>query len=220
MVQGRGRTMDGGKVMAKKNVPAIISATGFIATFYTSLWNAVQELGGTEPDIYRLNRPRGVSLIQQFARSIVQEAGKYYPVTDNPRLSFVEKLLRAKLDVFPEQFSLHSGGFEGDVGTSGEIFLFEFEQRKYEYEIVEEMKKFGFKSANSVDSLNFIAQHPDALKDGPIVFLGDLWPPNDILFHSAVKLSLETDGSKVLETMWQDAIWEPGWRYAAMYPSE
>ncbi|MEK7120348.1 MAG: hypothetical protein AAB824_02285, partial [Patescibacteria group bacterium] len=61
--------------MFKKDVPSIISGAGFVASFITALFRAVEKLGGSLEDIYAALKD-GSPLVDEFAALIVKTAKK------------------------------------------------------------------------------------------------------------------------------------------------
>ena len=86
--------------MAKKNVPAIVSALGVLTAIITSLVAAVRKHGGDAEDIHRLATPDGELLLDEFARRIV-EAGRIVKLF-RPREYFVT---RPGLSIWNELFT-------------------------------------------------------------------------------------------------------------------
>lgn len=204
--------------MAKnKNVEAMISGAGFIASFIGSLLAAVTELGGSSEDVHRLVNPEGKTLIKQIAQLIVDAGNKArqtFKVKFDTGKSLADLVKAGKYShvnrfITAENFSLDTEG-----KTEDEVFILHFDRIISSVQAIAEMDKQGLRPATCTHALAFGAQYQKEQRKYPIIFLGSSWVNFD---GDRYFLSLDVDGAKrQLHLRWYGNDWNKRYRFAAV----
>lgn len=162
----------------KKDVAAIVSATGFIGSFITSLWDEMEELCGTDEMYYKLVQPEGRDLVRQIAELIVDSAitvSTAYGINNAIALSFDEMVQSAKFDHVDKEFTQEHFPLEDQSKNGEEIFLMHFARYANLGSVLDKMKSKGFRPATSRHALAFAFMHSEIQQKFPVVFLGTAW---------------------------------------------
>lgn len=205
------------KMAKNKNVDAMISATGFIASFIVGLLAEIKGLGGSSEDVHRLVNPEGKTLLKQIAQLIVdagKKAKQSFKITFDTALSFADMVKAgnygyANPNITAENFSLDAEG-----KTEEEVFILHFDRDISSEQAIAEMDKQGLRPATITHALAFGSQHPEEQRKYPIVFLGSSWVDSD---GSRRVPCLGVDGDeRLLGLRWFAYDWNAGCRFAAV----
>ena len=165
--------------MAKnKNVEAVISGAGFIASFIGDLIAAVKSLGGSSDDLHRLVRPEGKSLIARIAQLIVdarKTIHQGFKVVFDITKSFADLVKAGDYGYVNPNFTANNFPLDANYKADDEIFLLEFDPSMSSEAVIAEMDKQGLEPATSTHALAFGSQHKEEQRKYPIVFLGSSW---------------------------------------------
>ena len=206
--------------MARKNVPAIVSALGILTSIITALVSAVRKQGGTDTDIYRLATPEGESIIEKIAALIVQSGKPIEQLVENCYKVLVDygqtlqrMIANGKYDYVNSDIT--SGNFP-TTGNGKQEVVVELAHFGRDMESDAVLKKFearGLRAATLPELLAFGATYPEKQREFPIVALGSV-RRRDV---DRVVPYLNGDGSKrLLYLSWIDNRWNGRCRVAAV----
>ena len=202
--------------MSKKDVPSIISGTGFVASFIVALFKAVSKLGGSEDDIYAALKD-GSSLVDELATLIVK-ASKKAKDTFTLLVNYdrrVEAGVRAghydwsNSDITDKNFPTTQQGTK-EISAQ----LIHFNKTMFTDQVLTELDKQNLRPANLQELLVLGEKHPDLQREFPIVALGSVWQR-----LSGYRDCPYLDGSgseRYLSLLWIDVGWSEVCRFAAV----
>ena len=156
--------------MAKKDISAIVSATGLMASFATELIREVRAQGGSDEDAYRGLADQ--SLVRQFAELLVEKpADNVFTITCKGVYGTSDLVALGRYDwsndwITNERFSLAK--HDPVVRT---IELIEFDHDPTSEKVLGEFGRRGLERPTYEDALYFGIQYPEEQRKHPVVFL-------------------------------------------------
>lgn len=207
--------------MARKNVPAIVSALGILTSIITALVFAVRKQGGTDTDIYRLATPEGESIIEKIAALIVQSGKPIEKLAENCYKVLVDygqtlqqmiangKYDYANSDITSDNFPIQGSGQQNIV-----VELVHFGRGMELDEVLKEFEARGLRAATLPELLAFGTTYPEKQREFPIVALGSVWQRR---FGSRrVPYLHRGDLRRKLYPFWDGGRWDDDCRFAAV----
>ena len=202
--------------MFKKDVPSIISGAGFVASFITALFRAVEKLGGSLEDIYAALKD-GSPLVDEFAALIVkasQKAKNIFTLLVNYDRR-VEAGVRAghydwiNPNITDQNFPTTQQGTK-----EATIQLIHFNRSISTDEALRELDKMNLRPATLQECLAFGEKYPDIQREFTIIFLGSVWRS---LYGNRNCPYLNRNGSeRNINLNWIDDDWNEVCRFAAV----
>lgn len=206
--------------MVKKDVSAIVSATGLIASVWTELIQLVKERGGANEDIHRLATPEGRPLLAKFADLIVdagQTIGKVFTLKTGGSRTCEELVAAGRYDyAHPHVTSVNFPVQPSPEGTASVEFL-EFDYAPTSDEVLVEAERLGLVRPAHEHALLFGEQCPEVQREWPIAFLHKPWlgmggRPRVLCLWGDVD-------RRELFPFWFDGEWNSHFRFAFLRPS-
>ena len=189
--------------MGKKNDSTIVAGAGFIADLITKLRADVIDLGGSDGNLFALNKGEGRAMIRKMAELVVGAKSEAKSL-----MTLAQMIADAGFP--PDRFDAEINelnfplGKEGAYDASG-LSLFGDDREWTIAEVEAAVKSNGGRLEGLVRGLAYLKANPDALKDGPIVFPASSWvspggsvrAPRADLYGGEPWLDLDWDGRGV-----------------------
>ncbi|OGN09908.1 MAG: hypothetical protein A3C64_00915 [Candidatus Yanofskybacteria bacterium RIFCSPHIGHO2_02_FULL_41_12] len=217
----RDELKQGENIMARKNVPAIVSALGILTSIITALVSAVRKQGGTDTDIYRLATPEGESIIEKIAALIVQSGKPIEQLVENCYKVLVDygqtlqrMIANGKYDYVNSDIT--SGNFPTTGNGKQEVVveLVHFGRDMASDAVLKEFEARGLCAATLPELLAFGTTHPEKQREFPIVALGSAWQFRD--GDRGVPYLYGVGLRRGLDLYWDDDGWDDDCRFAAV----
>lgn len=156
--------------MAKKNIPAIVSATGLMASFATELIREVRAHGGSNEDAYRGLADQ--DLVKQFAELLVGKSSvNVFQITCEGSHKTSELVRMGNYDRVSDWITDERFPVQKHASVSRSIELVEFDHDPTSEEVLAEFSRRGLNRPTHEDALYFGVKHPEEQRKRPIVFL-------------------------------------------------
>lgn len=167
-----GRNWEG---ILKKKPTEIVSAAGFLASFFTELDREVRQAGGTGADWHRLVTPEGKPDLTAMANIIVRRNASGLCVVEIQRATLPEMIQSGRYDwvnsdITAEHFPLDDSQF-GHFNLE----LVHLNRSVTSDEVLRYMDGQGLSSAEIGHLLAFGAKYPNVQREFPIIALGSFW---------------------------------------------
>ena len=207
--------------MARKNVPAIVSALGILTSIITALVSAVRKQGGTDTDIYRLATPEGESIIEKIAALIVQSGKPIEQLVENCYKVLVDygqtlqrMIANGKYDFVNSDIT--SGNFPTTGNGKQEVVveLVHFGRDMKSDAVLKEFEARGLRAATLPELLAFGATYPEKQREFPIIALGSVWRSRNGV--RSVPFLGRLGSRRELNLYWYDDRWYDDCRFAAV----
>jgi len=189
--------------MAKKDVAAIVSGAGWIASLADKLISGLRERGVSDKQIHSLVTDEGdvsvsiiVDALVQMLGSCIDKVVGVFQFALNGNVKISELIKRGQYDwhndwITDERFPIQP---HDPMPRTAE--LIEFDHNPTSEEVLEEFGRCGLERPTYEDALEFGAQHPEEQRERTIVFLHEfLLDPTGK--HSVFVLD-EVDGERWL----------------------
>jgi hypothetical protein len=171
--------------MAKREVSAIESGMGVGVSILTTLLKKAKEKGLPEGAIHQLAKPKGEALIGKFVEMLAEASG-----STNPTLSLkvnydlrVEAAIKAgKYDWTNDNITDKNFPTSRTGQHEVEMKLFHFNRDMTSEQVIEELKKQGYRPAELHELLVLGEKYPDLQRQFPIIALGSVWQDWDDRF--------------------------------------
>ena len=194
--------------MAKKDVEAIVSASGMMSEVWCKLVKAVKERGGSAENIHQLATPTGDELINKFAELVVG-----VKVTVDCSRSLAEMISASHFDYVNPNIT--EANFP-DVGSIGRDFkVYNFKKAVSSDYAIEQMEKDGYQPANLREFLTWIPANWNG-KDW-VVALGQFW--RGAIGNRYVPYVNEWNDERELDLYYLDDDWDYCCRFLAFRKS-
>src|SRR3989344_871017 len=162
----------------KKNISAVISGMGVATAILTNLVEMVKRFGGLEEDIYLLVIPEGTSLMEQFAKMVVEagrKARNTFKITVDYSQPLAEAIKAGKYDWVNENITREHFPKTREGKKEVAVALLHFGKAISSDEAFAEIKKQGCRAAVLEELLALGAAQPELQRQFPIIALGSVW---------------------------------------------
>ena len=215
-----GRAKQGGP-MAKKDVEAIVSASGMMSEVWWKLVKAVKERGGSAENIHRLATPAGDELINKFAELVVgvaPAAASTFKVIVDYDKSLKDMISAGKYDQIGSDVTEKHFPISGNGKAEVNLELVRLNKRISSKDAIVELKKLGTRPATLPELLAFGVAYPEEQRKLPIVALGSVWQDWDG-DRCVPCLYCWVDGERSLDLYCFGGVWDEPDRFLAVRES-
>jgi len=200
--------------MSKKDVPAMISAAGWISSLVDGLYKDLVAKGATPEEIHSLVTNGGalpIGKIGDVLMDVISQMKNIFQLAISGDRTTKEVIQSGKYDRLNKNVDSQNFPMRPGRGHST-IQIIDFGYEVSTKEALVEAKKRGLERPDYEDALFFGEQFPDKQRERPIVFLHEPWlgPSGDlgvlVLYGYSVKRLLNLD--------WLDNDWYRGYMFA------
>lgn len=158
--------------MGKKNDSSIVAGAGFVADLIMKLRADVIELGGSDEDLFALNKGTGRKTIRKMAEMVVGSAKP--AVRTLAGMIVAGRYDRVHPDITEERFPVRPESFTAEGSK-----FFHFDRIMTTAEVEAAIRSEGYEPASIERLLAYGASHPEEQRKYPIVALGSSWVDPD-----------------------------------------
>lgn len=206
-----GRSWEG---ILKKKPTEIVSAAGFLASFFTELDREVRQAGGTDADWHRLVTPEGKSDLTAMANIIVRRNTSGLYVVEIQPVTLGELIRLGNYDWVNSDITVEHFPLDNSQFGNFELVLVHLNRSVTSDEVLLYMDDHGLSPAKIGHLLAFGAKYPNVQREFPIIALGSSWVSP---FGGRVVPYLDVRGSgRALRLLWPDSLWGDCCRFLAL----
>jgi hypothetical protein len=198
----------------KKDVPAMMSAVGWVTSLVDGLYKDLISKGATAEQIHSLATSSGVlpiGIIGDALMNVIRQLKNFFQLVISGNRTTEEVVKAGKYNWSNDDVNSQNFPMRSERGH-GKIEIIDFGREITSEEALVEAKKLGLERPDYEDALFFGEQFPEKQRERPIVFLHEPWQNPHRILHVLVLLGDSL--RRKLDLVWFDDGWHRGCVFA------
>lgn len=204
--------------MARKDIPLLVSAAGWIAGMIDRLVPALRQAGISDEEIHALVAEKKgeelLGIIVDAVAEAVKRVKNFYSVRVDYAAEIEDMVVRGKYDWSNDNIT--SDHFPANTAEEADIAvqLVHFNRSISSDGVIVELDRMGLRPAEARELLAFGVKYPDVQREFPIIALGSVWL--DRYGDRRVVCLCSDSGDRRAVLGWFGRVWGACVRFAAV----